>query len=60
MAITDSCSALRRPTRSPMRPNSNPPKGRTRNPAAKAPKAPMSDAVGLDEGKNSRPITVAK
>ena len=40
--------------------NSNPPKGRTRNPAAKAPKAPMSDAVGLDEGKNSRPITVAK
>ena len=60
MAITDRLRARRRPTKSPMRPYTIPPSGRTMNPAANAPKAPISDAVGLVEGKNCWPITVAK
>ena len=60
IAITDRVRARRRPTTSPIRPYTIPPSGRTMNPAAKAPKAPISDAVGLVEGKNCWPITVAK
>ena len=40
-----------RPTRSPMRPKISAPKGRTRNPAAYAPKAPSSAAVWFPDGK---------
>ena len=42
-----------RPTRSPMRPKISAPKGRTRKPAAYAPKAPSSAAVTLPGGKNT-------
>ena len=42
-----------RPTRSPMRPNTSAPKGRTRKPAAYAAKADSSAAVWLPGGKNS-------
>ena len=51
IAITDSVRARRRPTKSPIRPYTIPPSGRTMNPAANAPKAPISDAVGLVDGK---------
>src|SRR6185436_17244088 len=41
-----------RPTRSPMRPKNSAPNGRTRNPAAYAPSAPMSWAEAFTLGKN--------
>ena len=41
------------PTRSPMRPNTMAPNGRTRNPAAYAANAESSAAVWLPGGKNS-------
>ena len=60
ITITESFNATCLPARSPIRPKTTPPRGRTRNPAAKAPKAPISEAAGSLEGKNSLPITVAK
>ena len=42
-----------RPTRSPIRPNTIAPNGRTRKPAAYATNAASSAAVGLPDGKNS-------
>ncbi len=42
-----------RPNRSPMRPNSSAPTGRTRKPAAYVANAASSEAVSLPVGKNS-------
>ena len=42
-----------RPTRSPIRPKTSAPKGRTRKPAAYAAKAESSAAVSLPGGKKS-------
>jgi hypothetical protein len=42
-----------RPTRSPIRPNTSAPKGRTRKPAAYAAKADKSAAVWFPGGKKS-------
>ncbi len=47
IARTDHISACLRPNRSPTQPNSAPPIGRMRKPAAKVPKAARSEAVGL-------------
>jgi hypothetical protein len=41
-----------RPTRSPSRPNTSAPNGRTANPAAKASSAKMNAAVGFTPEKN--------
>ncbi len=41
-----------RPTRSPRRPNTRAPKGRTANPAAKAANANMNPVVSLTPEKN--------
>jgi len=41
-----------RPTRSPSRPNSKAPNGRTKNPAAKARSAKMYAVVSLTPAKN--------
>ena len=41
-----------RPTRSPSRPKTRAPKGRTANPAAKARRAKMNPAVGFTPEKN--------
>ena len=58
MAIptTESIKARVRPTRSAIRPRSTPPIGRTRKPAAKAPKAEIKDVLGSAEGKKLLPI----
>ncbi len=48
-----------RPTRSPMRPNTSAPNGRTKNPAAKASSAKMNPVVGFTPEKNCLVITAA-
>ena len=56
IARTDQISACFRPKRSPTQPNSAPPTGRMRNPAAKVPNAASSEAVGSSAGKKCAPI----
>ena len=48
-----------RPTRSPSRPNTSAPNGRTAKPAAKASSAKMNAAVGLTPEKNCLPMIAA-
>ena len=60
IASTDQMSACFRPKRSPTQPNSAPPTGRMRNPAAKVPNAARSEAVGSSAGKKCAPISRAK
>jgi hypothetical protein len=48
-----------RPTRSPIRPNSRAPNGRTAKPAAKASRAKIKLAVGLTPEKNTLPMVAA-
>jgi hypothetical protein len=47
------------PTRSPRRPNTNAPKGRTANPAAKVSSAKMNALVSLIPAKNCFEMTAA-
>ena len=49
-----------RPTRSPRRPNTSAPNGRTRNPAAKASKAKMPRVVSSNWPKNFAPMITAR
>ena len=48
-----------RPTRSPMRPNTSAPNGRTKNPAANASRAKMSAVVFGKAEKNCAPMILA-
>ena len=48
-----------RPTRSPRRPKTSAPKGRTRNPAAKASSANMNAVVSFMPEKNFLEMTVS-
>ncbi len=48
-----------RPTRSPIRPNTSAPNGRTANPAANAASARMKPVVSLTPEKNCAVIVVA-
>ncbi len=49
-----------RPTKSPKRPNTNAPNGRTIKPAAKANKAKIKPEVGSNAEKNCLAIIAAK
>jgi hypothetical protein len=60
IASTDSVNACLRPTRSATRPNTKPPSGLTKKPAANAPNAAISETAGLSAGKNCCPMTLAK
>ena len=48
-----------RPTRSPSRPNTSAPNGRTANPAANASSAKMKAVVSLTPAKNCLPMIAA-
>ena len=48
-----------RPTRSPIRPNTSAPNGRTANPAAKAASAKMNPVVSFTPEKNCAEMIVA-
>ena len=55
-----SINACLRPIKSPIRPKNSPPRGLTKKPTAKAPKAAIREMEGLFEGKNCLPIVDAK
>ena len=60
MMIRVSIKVYLRPIRSPKRPNTKAPKGRTTKPAAKVARVESNAAVGLVLGKNWLAKTVAK
>ena len=60
MIRMDSDSAVRRPTLSPMWPQTNPPSGRTRNEIANRAKVSRSPVWGSDSGKKTVAIVTAR
>ena len=60
MIRIDQDSAVRRPTRSPIRPQMIPPSGRIKKEMANTAKVASSAVVGSDSGKNTLEIVAAR